>query len=96
MTNQLPKLGFTTEIDHRLSTWYLRLSPEDLARCQSHFKFLGSLLQVKTGSHMLESLVAFWDPTVIVFRFGEIHPDFRGVRWSAQIDSCQRSSTAKF
>ena len=71
MTNQLLKLGFATETDPRLSVWYHKLSPEDSARFQNHFGFLGSLLQVKTDSHMLESLVAFWDPTVMVFHFGE-------------------------
>ena len=30
-----------------------------------------SLLQVKIDSHMLKSLVASWDPIVMVFRFGE-------------------------
>ena len=71
MINQLPKLGFATEADPRLTIWYHKLSSEDSARFQRHFGFLGSLLQVKTDSHMLESLVAFWDPTVMVFRFGE-------------------------
>ena len=71
MTNQLPKLGFATETDSRLSVWYHKLSVEDSTRFQGYFGFLGSLLQVKVDSHMLESLVIFWDPTVRVFRFGE-------------------------
>ena len=71
MTNQLPKLGFATETDHRLSVWYHKLSVEGSARLQRHFGFLGSLLQVQVDSHMLESLIVFWDPTVMVFRFGE-------------------------
>ena len=74
MTNQLPKLGFDTETDPRLSVWYHKLSPEDSTRFQRHFGFLGSLLQVKTDGHMLESLVVFWDSTVMVFRFGEQEP----------------------
>ena len=71
MTNQLPKLSFATETNPRLSVWYHKLSPEDSARFQRHFGFLGSFLLVKIDGHMLESLVIFWNPTVMVFRFGE-------------------------
>ena len=71
MTNQLLKLGFATKTDPRLSVWYHKLPPEDSVRFQRHFGFLGSLLQVKIDGHMLEPLVVFWDPTVMVFRFGE-------------------------
>ena len=71
MTNQLPKLGFATETYPRLPVWYHKLSPENSARFQRYFGLLGSLLQVKIDSHMLESLVTFWDSTTIVFHFGE-------------------------
>ena len=71
MTNQLPKLGFATETDPQLSVWYHKLTVEASTRFQRYFGFLGSLLQVKVDSHMLELLVIFWDPIVMVFRFGE-------------------------
>ena len=71
MTNQLSKLGFSIEIDPWLFIWYNKLSLDDSAKFRRYFGFLGSLLQVKIDGYMLESFVAFWDLTVMVFHFRE-------------------------